>query len=245
MKVELFKLGANRMVDLNKDWISTIKEFKKILIRDKGSKGDIEGRKKLQATKEITFIYHYCDYESKFGNYSEEDKAKECAKNSDLPEGYDFRKDEDMLAAVAKYKSLQETPALKLLTEAKEGLHTAHKVIRKIRTSLETKLEATDFDELEVVEEKGKTRITDPITKLTNNLKALMELTNQVGPALKNIKELEEEIKKELGDKASLRGGREKGMREDAKSRTLPIPDKDEDESSLESTGTAGIFSDL
>jgi hypothetical protein len=124
-------------------------------------------------------------------------------------------------------------------------LHTAHRVIRKIRTSLETKLEAADFDELEVVEEKGKTKIVDPITKMTSSLKALMDLTNQVGPALKNIKELEEEVKKELGEKKALRGDKEKGVREDPDVHKLPQVKSVAETEIVESTGQAGMFADL
>jgi len=220
MTVELFKLDTKtRMVDMNREWISTIKEFKKILVRIRSSKGDSDGRRKIQAEREFTFIYHYCDYKSQFGNYSEENRLKESIKNAELPEDFDFKKDAELVEAIKRYKELQETPSLKILNEAKEGLHTAHKVVRKIRTSLETQLEAVDFDEL-TVEEDGegnerKTKITDPVTKLTQKLQALMKLTNEIGPTLKAIKELEEEVKKELGEKQALRGGKEKGIKED------------------------------
>jgi hypothetical protein len=71
-----------------------------------------------------------------------------------------------------------------------------------------------------------------------------MKLTNQVAPALKTVKELEEEVKKELGDKTMLRGNREKGEREDAPGATrqsVPV----EGEVDGGSTGAPGIFDDL
>jgi len=199
--IRFFELNKYRVVDLDKEWISTIKEFKKILTRDKGSKGDIDGRKKLQATREFTFIYHYCDYASKFSNYSEDDKLKACQLNADLPDDFDYTKDEDIVAAVKKYRDLQETPALKMLAEAREGLHSAHKVIRKIRYYLEEELANLDFSNIiEEDEEEGKNKKkkVDPVTKLTVSLQNLMKLTNEVAPALKTIKELEEEVKLEL-----------------------------------------------
>lgn len=244
MKVELFKIDPNtRMVDLNKEWISTIKEFKKILSRDRGSKGDNDGKKKLFATKEFTFIYHYCDYASKFDNYAEDDKLKECLLNAELPVDLDYKKDEDLLAAIIRYKSMQDSATLKLLNEAKEGLHSTHKLIRKIRIALESQIEATDFAEF-LTQEKETTdetksnskKIDDPITKMIKAYKGLIEITNSVGPVLRNIKELEEDVKKELGDKASLRGGKEKGIREDA-------GDQPTREPAL--TGANGMFADL
>lgn len=43
---ELFILNTETFtVEINKIWISTIKEFKKLIIRDKGSEGDSDGRK--------------------------------------------------------------------------------------------------------------------------------------------------------------------------------------------------------
>lgn len=222
MKVELFKIDtATRLVDLNKEWIGTIKEFRKILSRDRGSKGDMDGKRKLQATKEFTFIFHFCDYASKFDNYSEVDKLAQCIANAELPQDFDFKKDEDLVLAMSRYKSMQESAALKLLNEAKEGLHSAHKVIRKVRTHLETQLEKIDLDELnieeEVEQEDGKKKkLASPISKITTALTELIKLTNLVGPALTAIREMEEEVKKELGDKTQLRGGKAKGEREDA-----------------------------
>lgn len=250
MNVELFVLDERtKLVDINKEWISTIKEFKKILRRDRGSEGDAEGKKKLQATKEFTFIYHLVDYRSQFDNYSEADKEKQSASNAELPADFDYRKDEDLVLAIKRYHTLQDVPSLKMLNEAKEGLHTAHKVIRKIRTSLETKIEAAEFDELTTEENKqGKTIIVDPVAKLTNSLKALMTLTNEIGPAMKTIKDLTEQVKKELSEKESLRGNKMKGAREDQADmkvlgKAVNLHTEESEES--QGTGTAGMFDDL
>lgn len=242
--IKFFELTKYRVVDLDKEWISTIKEFKKILNRDKGSKGDVDGRRKLQAIREFTFIYHYCDYGSKFGNFSEDDKIKQCISNADLPEDFNYTKDEDIIVAINKYKQLQETPALKVLNEAKEGLHSAHKVIRKIRLHLETELANIDLskiDEIEEIDEDNKKtkKEADPITKITKALKNLMEVTNLIQPAMENVDTLTEKVKKELGDATGLRGGRDKGHKEE------PVAMKVEREQETESTGTAGMFNDL
>jgi hypothetical protein len=248
MSLELFTLGKDRLIELNRPWIGTIKEFKKIVSRDRGSKGDVEGRKKYQAIREFTFIFHLLDFHSQFSNYSEAERLQEAARNAELPDDFDYTKDEDLVLAVNRYRELQNTPALRLYTEAKEGLHTAYKVIRKIRTALEIKLEATDFDEIEGEERNGKVKIVDPVLKLTNNLKALIDITNQIGPALKNIKDQEEEVKKELGEKQALRGGKEKGIREDVETINRPALPQVSDEGineNEESTGAAGMFDDL
>ncbi len=245
MKVELFVIDpATRMVDLNKPWIGTIKEFKKILVRDRGSKNDADGRKKEQATREFTFIFHYCDYASKFSNFSEEDRYKACQMNAELPDNFDFKKDEDLVAAIMKYREMQETPALKILKEAEEGLHSAHRVVAKIRLALESELARIDLtkpleEDDEDFDPKNKKKKADPISKITTLLINLMNVTNQIQPAMENIDALEEMVKKQLGNKQELRGGKTKGEREDA-----PITASRERVSNL-SESKQGVFSDI
>jgi len=251
--IKFFELDKYRLVTLDREWISTIKEFKKILTRDKGSKGDIDGRKKLQAIREFTFIYHFCDYASKFGNYPEDDKEKECAINADLPQDFDYTKDEDLVIAIAKYKKLQETPAIKMLNEAREGLHLSHKVIRKIRLHLESELAKIDLSTIVNEEEtadqddknkKDKKKV-DPITKITTALEGLISLTNKIEPAITNVDNLIEKVKKELGDTTGLRGKREKGFQEEPTARSVDREVVQNEEEQPESTGTAGMFANL
>ena len=226
--LRLFTLNpATFLVDLDKEWISTIKEFKVILVRDKGAKGDTQARKKLQAQKEFTFIYHYCDYRSQFWNYSEKDRFAKALKNAELDPKTDISKDAELQAAIEVYMALQETPSLELLTELKDGLHTSKKVVKKIREDLEAKLDAADFDEPEVSVKNGKNVLIDPVEKITLRLKALMDIGNALPKTLETIEELEEKVKKELQDAPVLRGGAKKGTREDApfqSSITNPLP---------------------
>ena len=65
-----------------------------------------------------------------------------------------------------------------------------------------------------------------------------MEITNEVAPAIETVDNLIEKVKKELGDTSGLRGGREKGHKEEP---TMKV----EREAIDESTGTAGMFSDV
>lgn len=213
--MKLFEIDTNtRMVELNKEWISTILEFKRILQRDKGSKNDISGRFKLQATKEFTFIYHFCDYRSKFINYSEKDKYKECLRNSELDSDLVLEKDDDLLKAVIKYKTLQTTPTLKLLSEVKETLHSSYNIIRKLRELIDAKLAKISLDDL-VDKDKEKDK-SNPITELNEYLNSVMNTGDRVTKSIKTIEELEEKVMKELGDDTSMRGkDTQKGIRED------------------------------
>lgn len=109
--MELFILKEDYLVDLNKPWISTILEFKKILLRDKD-------RYKKRAMKEFTFIYHYTDFKSHYREYSDEERLKESIRNAQLEEDFKLEKDSDLVAAIERYKTLRDTRALKIIRAA-------------------------------------------------------------------------------------------------------------------------------
>ncbi len=219
--MKLFELDpATRMVNLNKEWISTIKEFKKLITRDKGSEGDADGRKKLRAIREFTFIYHFCDYRSKFVNYSEQDKYLECLRNAELSTELDIEKDPDLLSAIIRYKALQEVPALKVLNELKETLHSAHRVVKKLRDNLEVQL--TKLDVIPDDDEDSSAKKKDPIVVLTNSLTAVMDIANRIPASIKAIEEQEEKVRKELGEENMIRGDAKLGIREEKGSTNKP-----------------------
>ncbi len=77
--------------------------FRKIIERDKGSKGDNDGRKKYNATKELAFIYWYADPRSNYKEaYKEESKrVKRLKELLDLPE--DWQIDDTIQKAIDFY----------------------------------------------------------------------------------------------------------------------------------------------
>src|SRR5690606_29063145 len=152
IKFELFKLDEKDfLVDINKEWISTILEFRKILQRDRGSPGDSQGRKKLQARREFTYIYHMYDYHSKLKNWDENDKHKEALRQSELPQ--DFVPDDELKAAIEIYKKLKITEAIRSSDSVKGTLVTARKVVdginlkfQKYLNILEGEMDASEID---------------------------------------------------------------------------------------------------
>jgi hypothetical protein len=207
---------ATFLVDLDKEWISTIKEFKALILRDKGTKGDTQARKKLQAQKEFTFIYHYCDYRSQLINYPEKERMVKALENAELDPKLDPYSDKELAAAIETYRVFQETPALKMLTELKEGIHLGQKVVKKIRQNLEAKLDDLDIDEVIVEQQGNKTVTVDPIKQIEARLTTIMELANKLPKTLESIEALEDKVKKELGEAPELRGKAELGTREEA-----------------------------
>lgn len=122
--MRLFEIDETHNVRPNKQWIALIPEFANLLKRDKGSKGDSEGRSKAQARKELAFIFFFCDFSSVIRDWLPEEKEKEAIYYSGLKnEGEEvddcikrIRKDEGLQEAIKKYVELQHKAARSLRT---------------------------------------------------------------------------------------------------------------------------------
>ncbi len=174
--MKLFTLGEDYLIELNKEWISSVEEFRYLLKRDKD-------RFKKHVMKEFLYIYHYVDYKSQFVHFAEKDREEEALKNAGLTRS-DI--DEHLVAAVSKYKSLQETRSMRLI-------NGGFKAIDKVN----------DFFDALI--------IADP-----DDAKKVMEAVGKIGSAIANLKELENQVKREMAEDAGIRGDKEKGLREDA-----------------------------
>lgn len=191
--MELFKLDDDYLVDINKEWITTIKEFRKLFTRDNGrmvnskEEGKKWDRRRDKCRKELTFIYHYVDFRSPFIEYEENERLIKAAENAEM-DIKDIEKDEDLQLAIAKYRELQETRSLKLV-------NSGYKALDLIRKTLDRYGNADGAD-VETAINVGK-------------------LINDLPKNIKTLKELDAQVKAELSDKQELRGGSEKGFDED------------------------------
>lgn len=180
--MELFKLGEDRLVTIDKVAIGTIKEFKAILVRD-------ENRLKKRAISEFTFIFNWCDPRSLFFNYDGIRKLKECLKNSDLPENYEYTKDEKLILAIAKYNEFleDEIPSLGLYRSTLKGVD----VLRKFLETL---------------------TIEDP-----DDAKKIIDVLSKIGLQDRALREDYKKLREEMQLSSGLRGKSNKGTREDPK----------------------------
>lgn len=117
--------------------VRMIKEFKRLLERDKGSKGDHDGRKKHVATKELCFIYFWCAYDSRFDAFEGKEKTKILKEYLDLPEKW--KVDDDIKAAVKAYRFLTETPSMRLYKKMVEGVKNIEDFIDDVDLEKTTK----------------------------------------------------------------------------------------------------------
>lgn len=177
-------------IELIIDEILLVKEFAKLIEPKRNICPDDEtGEQLFRAFREFTYIWLALDWNSIFSDYLEQERHQESLKNSGLTEE-EFN-DPDFRAACRKYKELQnETRSIKLLQAAR---NTVDKFIDYFNN--------VDPEERDV--QTGK-----PIFKVETLIKELSSL-NKVHETLLV---LEAQVKKELAEASSIRGGAEDGF---------------------------------
>jgi hypothetical protein len=159
-----------------------LKPFKKIWTRDKK-------KSKLLANAELAAVYFYVDYKSDFSEIHDPKEKLEVIREwvEGLPE--DWKPDEVFNEACDFYRERQETIYTSLLEGASIAIGKLDKYFRNID------LEERDLNNRPIHDAK----------KVKDNLAGL-------GKLIKDHKELEGEVKKEVQKKASRRGGKEKSI---------------------------------
>lgn len=161
--MRLFELDDNKEVLLNKEWINMIPEFKAVLARDKGSKGDYRGEKKLRAIKEFTYIYFYNDFSSPIRDWEDDERQKEALYYAQL-ELSDI--DDVVLTAQEKYfqMQLEASRPLRTLKALYKGLH-----------AMDSYFENIDFQK---VDKQGK--LLNSPTDFVNNAAKLNKMYDEI-----------------------------------------------------------------
>lgn len=178
--MRLFDIDENYQIRPNKAWIAMVPEFAELLRRDKGSKGDSDGRKKLQARKEFTFIYIFVDFGSVIRDWEEPLRYQEALKYADL-EAKDI--DDAVKAAIEKYRELmfKSSRSLRTLISVKKGLDAMDKYFENVNFTEVSKRTG----ELVNTPEKFQTNVTrlnkvyDEIYKFEKRVEE--DLSNQEG----------------------------------------------------------------
>lgn len=185
--------------------VRTIKAFKDLLIRDKGSKGDADGREKKQALKELAFIYFIAYYNSEFiTSYSEEDRIPAIKRHLALAE--DWQPDALVELAIITYKELISTPSSDSLVEARESLFSANKIIKILRKQLESLLQQLDSQLTGLTDEESEKMVSGLIEKTTKLYDKIMSIADKMPSTLDTINKLEERVKKEMEKEKTGRG---------------------------------------
>ena len=174
--------SLNKSLEINEPEILLVREFKALIDRDWTST-------KERVTRELTYIFLAIDWKSPYNQYSEQERHEEALSDSNLTES-EFN-DPIFREACRKYRALQDSnKSIKLLEAAKRA---ADQFIDYFDTIV-------DLNERD---NNGK-----PIFQAEKVMKEMAQL-NKVHEELVT---LENEVKKELTEQSTIRGGGEDGF---------------------------------
>ena len=172
-------------VELNAPEILLIREFAALMdVKRNKCKEDPEGKYKLRAFREFTYIYLAIDWMSPYRDYYEQDRHQEALRDAEMTEE-EFNNPE-FRAACRKYKALQdETRSINLLKAAQN-------VIDKF---------VDYFNNIDVEERDEQTG--KPIYKT----KDVMAEISSLHKVHEELVILESQVKKEISETSSIRAG--------------------------------------
>ena len=178
--IELLKVEDNYAVP-NPE-VRALPEFRDLIARDRGSNGDSQGRKKLQACKELAWIYFMYDPLSPYQALEEEERYPRVG--SAVFDDKKYTPDKTVKKAAKRYQEMVTTLPVRLLQSAREGSYTIIKYLKSV--------DLTDEDE------KGK-----PKHKVNDVIRAL----ERMGEITDSLEKLEERVKKQRDKEVEVRGG--------------------------------------
>ena len=194
--IEIFEFTDGK-IRLSRAEIGMYKEFSAILRRDRGSEGDIDGRKKFKALRDFFYIYLVCDYRSALINrgFSGKELRLKAREEAQLP--MVWREDDIIKAGMAKYKELKFDIKGELINELLLLFRGNYKRITNLRESIDKLLEKPGLtrSEMENISQL-EARVFEIATRTPTIIKDLQR-------AMKDTEDID------MGDKKILRGGGE------------------------------------
>lgn len=180
-------------VELNTPEILLIREFAALMdVKRNKCKEDPEGKYKLRAFREFTYIYLAIDWMSPYRDYYEQDRHQEALRDANITEE-EFNNPE-FRAACRKYRALQdETRSIKLLKAAQNVIDKFVDYFNNI-----------DVEERDEQTGKPIYKTKDVMTEISSLHKVHEELVI-----------LESQVKKEISETSSIRAGAVEGFMPD------------------------------
>ena len=182
--------NMHNRVELNMPEILLVKEFSELVKCERNiCKEDPKGTQGLRAFREFTYIWLALDWKSPYGDYSEQERHKEALNDSGITEE-EFNNPE-FRAACRKYRQLQESNrSIKMLQAAQ---NTVDNFIDYFNT-------VVDLSERDA---NGK-----PVFKTKDIIAEISSLSK----VHEELKILEGQVKKEMMETSSIRGGATDGF---------------------------------
>jgi len=153
---------------------------------------DKDGRLRIRAKKELTYVYFMYDFTSIFAQMSEEDRKTYSLQSASLPEDYEISS--ELKNLIDWFVSIQESTSFSLVL-----LKKARKAAYKL---------GDYFDNVNFNEKDDQGR---PIY----NIKQFIDTVKQLSDVIDGLNSLENSVKNELATEGKLYGDAKKGIEED------------------------------
>lgn len=221
--ISIFKV-ENNILSFNKEEAREFPAFKEIIIRDKGSEGDSQGRKKIQAFKELFYIYLVYNPSSMFRELP--DKARKLAAKNHVGLEDSWEEDEAIKNAIKEYiKALDYSSLYYSYVNANRSIYGVGEDLNfynnrrnKIREDIvAAEKELSDIprdpefkEQRQIIEEE----VDKLLFKLERAGESILNISNKLPKAFEEIKKLGEQLALEEGSGSEIRGGGKLGNRE-------------------------------
>lgn len=220
---DIFILDAETgLLTLNKPEIRTIKEFKDIIVRDKGGyiKGDSDGKKKLMSTKEFMYIHLYANPKGIYRDLSDEEKHEKSKEHAELPTIW--KVDPLVQAGIDKYKELLNMSALyhsyinanKAVFAFGEDLKFFNELRDKMRDLIKDKSAQLEVETLEETKQTLAAEIDHTITRLMDLGIKINSISNNLPTGFETIEKLKKKLIDESKEGGAVYGGGDINRRE-------------------------------
>jgi len=171
----------------------TIKEFNRIIARDRGSEGDSQGRKKLMAMRELAFIAFYADLTSPYrrnDSGDDDEVIAEIKRAVELPDAW--VKDLIVDEGIKVYREGTRTASSGLLVATRAALHANKKTIEFIQKRLTERMFRLENEELPDSERDAL------IDKVLADSTTIVNISDKISDSLEKLDKLEQKYIKEL-----------------------------------------------
>jgi hypothetical protein len=217
--MKLFRL-ENYEIKLNKDEALLIPEFAALftLKYNKKTAGDVDGRKRVRAFKELTYLYFMIDYKSEHVNYTNEERHVKSLEDSGLEENYTISK--ELRDAMQRYDQMQQTLSLKALSSLRQTLITSMEMAETIEMLMQEELinikkggkKLITEDGVDISIEEQRSSNLDAIGVIVSLIQKTGAIAASIPKTITTLENLEDKVKSEnqsIGTKT--RGDQEGG----------------------------------
>lgn len=217
---DLFKLTTAGGIQIS-DEAKTIPEYRRIISRDKGSKGDGDGRRKEQAKRELLYMYHMVHPASVCAKLPYKEKRALAIRTAGLEE--DFKEDIDITKAVSRYQlDIQLTAIGNSYYAAEKSMFSMAEDIKFLQEQADNLKSLLREKSKELNENKTvKLEDTGLAKELIGLMKELSSIQAEIAANIAKLPKLKETVDllatkfaEEGGGKLKIIGNRELGNRE-------------------------------